>query len=174
MFLNPSTTDVVCTTTAEALAMGKIVVCADHPSNDFFKQFPNCLTYSDGKGFVEATRKALDEEPAPLTEAHRHELSWEAATERFLRAAELDQALERKTEKILSKNFASASVNLRKNIEDASACLHYVVSGLEITRRAFGAIPGTLQPDEEQCRELGWAAPFGRGSSRSSSVKARD
>ncbi|GLU00615.1 hypothetical protein SLE2022_179680 [Rubroshorea leprosula] len=174
VFLNPSTTDVVCTATAEALAMGKIVVCANHPSNEFFKQFPNCRTYNNGKGFVEATRKALAETPAPLTDAQRHELSWEAATERFLRAAELDQALERKIENIPSKNFASASKNLQKNIEDASACLHYVVSGFETTRRAFGAIPGTLQPDEEQCRELGWAAPVGRGSSRRSSKKARD
>ncbi|GLT77580.1 hypothetical protein SLA2020_491500 [Shorea laevis] len=173
VFLNPSTTDVVCTTTAEALAMGKVVVCADHPSNDFFKQFPNCLTYNDGKGFVEATRKALDEEPAPLTEAHRHELSWEAATERFLRVAELDQASGKTMERIASKNFASTSINLRKKIEDASAYLHYVASGSETTRRAFGAIPETLQPDEEQRKELGLAAPVGRRTSRRGSMKVR-
>lgn len=174
VFLNPSTTDVVCTTTAEALAMGKIVVCANHPSNDFFKQFPNCLTFDDGKGFVEATRKALAEEPAPLTEAHRHELSWEAATERFLRAAELDQVSDKTIERLPSNRFASTSINLRKKVEDASAYVHHVVSGYETTRRVFGAIPETLQPDEEQCKELGLAAPAGRRSSKRGSFKVRD
>ncbi|MBA0717711.1 hypothetical protein Golax_005503 [Gossypium laxum] len=62
------TTDVVCTTTAEALAMGKIVICANHPSNDFFKQFSNCRTYDDGNVFIEATRNV---EPVPLTDAQR-------------------------------------------------------------------------------------------------------
>jgi len=155
VFLNPSTTDVVCTTTAEALAMGKIVVCANHPSNEFFKQFPNCRMYDDNDGFVAATRKALSEEPAPLTDAQRHELSWEAATERFLRATQLDQGgTLRKPSKLSSQKFGSLSFNMKRSLEETSASIHNAVSGAELTRRVFGAIPGTLYPDEELCREL--------------------
>ncbi|KAJ4726995.1 Digalactosyldiacylglycerol synthase chloroplastic-like [Melia azedarach] len=121
--------------------MGKIVVCANHPSNDFFKQFPNCQTYDDSNGFVEATRKALSEEPDQLTDAQKRELSWEAATERFVRVAGLDQAVVKKPSKSPSKYFASTSLNL----EDASAYLHYAASGSETSRRVFGAIPESLQ-----------------------------
>jgi len=75
VFINPSTTDVVCTTTAEALAMGKIVICANHPSSEFFKQFPNCRIYDNEDEFVQLTLNALSEQPAPLTDAQRYELS---------------------------------------------------------------------------------------------------
>lgn len=162
MFLNPSTTDVVCTTTAEALAMGKIVICANHPSNDFFKQFPNCRTYDDSDEFVKVTLKALADEPAQLTDAQRHELSWEAATDRFLRIAELDQVPEKTPSKSSSKNFMSTSLNLQKKMDNASAYVHYLASGFETSRRMFGAIPGSLQPDEEQRKELGLVTPAGK------------
>ncbi|KAM1125314.1 hypothetical protein ACFX2I_040651 [Malus domestica] len=166
VFLNPSTTDVLCTTTAEALAMGKIVVCANHPSNEFFKQFPNCRTYDNADGFVKVTQQALAEEPAQLTDAQRHELSWEAARERFLRVAELDQAFTWKPSESISKRFMSTSLGLWSSVEDASAYVHHVASGFETTRKIFGAIPKSLQPDEEQCKELGLAIPAGKRGSQ--------
>lgn len=155
LFLNPSTTDVVCTTTAEALAMGKLVVCANHPSNEFFKQFSNCLTYDNSQGFVKTIRRALTDEPAPMTDAQIYELSWEAATERFLRASGLEEAQSKRLSKIPSKGFMSVSLSTKRRVEDASAFVHHLASGFEVSRRAFGAIPGSLQPDEQQCKELG-------------------
>ncbi|WOG90469.1 hypothetical protein DCAR_0209713 [Daucus carota subsp. sativus] len=147
LFLNPSTTDVVCTTTAEALAMGKLVVCANHPSNEFFKQFPNCKMFEDGIGFVEATCKSLAEDPSPLSDAERHKLSWEAATERFLSAAELDIALKNKLPET-PNHFISKSFFVLRNLEYASALMHYIGSGLLSSK-----------PDEEQRKELGLATP---------------
>nr|CAD1836786.1 unnamed protein product [Ananas comosus var. bracteatus] len=93
IFVNPSVSDVLCTATAEALAMGKFVICADHPSNDFFKSFPNCLTYKTSEDFVARVKEAMAREPQPLTPEQRHTLSWEAATQRFVQCSELDKIL---------------------------------------------------------------------------------
>ncbi|KAI4311524.1 hypothetical protein MLD38_036410 [Melastoma candidum] len=159
LFLNPSTTDVVCTTTAEALAMGKLVVCANHPSNEFFKQFPNCRMYDTSKGFVEVTQRALSEEPAQMNDELRRQLSWESATERFLSAAQLNKPPPKLTSGRSSKHFLSTSLSMKKNVDDMSTFIHQVASGSEVSRRMFGAIPGSLQPDEDLCKDLGLPNP---------------
>lgn len=61
VFINPSTSDVLCTATAEALAMGKTVVIPEHPSNTFFAQFTNCHMYTDTAEMVRLLNDALAE-----------------------------------------------------------------------------------------------------------------
>ncbi|RZR72459.1 hypothetical protein BHM03_00013693 [Ensete ventricosum] len=147
--------DVVCTTTAEALAMGKIVICANHPSNEFFKQFPNCHMYNTNNKFVKLTLAALAEDPVPLTDDHRHALSWEAATERFVEAADLNEATQEKALSSPTPFMPISSDDWSRSVEEASAYLHNTVSGIEAARCVFGAIPETLQPDEQLRKELG-------------------
>lgn len=84
IFLNPSTSEVLCTTSAEALAMNKFVILPRHPSNAFFEDFANCLTYDTLEECAERMEWALANDPAPLSEEERRRFTWEAATERLV------------------------------------------------------------------------------------------
>jgi hypothetical protein len=87
IFLNPSTSEVLCTTTAEALAMNKYVIIPNHPSNEFFMQFTNCLSYDTLDECANKMAWALHNTPTLLTEDEKRQFTWEAATERLMESS---------------------------------------------------------------------------------------
>mmetsp|Transcript_251 Transcript_251/g.315 ORF Transcript_251/g.315 Transcript_251/m.315 type:complete len:519 (+) Transcript_251:206-1762(+) len=101
VFINPSVSEVLCTTTAEALGMGKFAIIPDHPSNTFFKQFQNCLMYKTKDEFCANVYWALSHSPEPVSPEDRYTLTWEAATERLIRCASTSTVLQsRKKDKL--------------------------------------------------------------------------
>lgn len=92
VYVNASRSDVVCTATAEALAMGKRVVILRHPSNHFFARFRNTSFYDTPQQFAAQLQHALQKAPLPLSPRERADLGWAAATARFYNAVRLDAA----------------------------------------------------------------------------------
>jgi len=133
IFINPSLTEVLCTTTAEAIAMNKWAIVPSHPSNAFFMQFPNCLSYRNRREFVSILEKARYNDPPPLSEELFRPLSWEAATMRCVRAAAIskrdaarDDRISRKTEE-----KTSSSKQVYRSISSSSSSPSEAVASYE-------------------------------------------
>jgi hypothetical protein len=133
VFVNPSESEVLCTTTAEALAMGKFVLIPHNPSNVFFAQFPDCLQYNNKLEFVSLLQYALSHEPEPLTNELEYQFTWEAATDRCLTASVLTKREEQRRDR----------VGQTKRDERAAKIHHKLNRGFKgvVIRKMMGAEP---------------------------------
>jgi len=118
IFVNPSLSEVLCTATAEALAMGKFAILPAHPSNQFFEQFPNCLVYTSRKEFVTLMQYALTHNPLPMSEELSYHLTWDAATERCMDASVIKRRDAKRADRVgetkLDRNIAKLHHELGK------------------------------------------------------------
>lgn len=78
VFFNPSLSEVLCSTTMEALVAGRHVVLPECAANDPFRDYPNVHFYSDADGAVTALRRALAVLPETPEKARR-EFDWMTA-----------------------------------------------------------------------------------------------
>ncbi|GAX11352.1 digalactosyldiacylglycerol synthase [Fistulifera solaris] len=153
IFVNPSTSEVLCTTSAEALAMGKFVILPSHPSNDFFAQFPNCLTYTTKEEFVGNLYYALTHAPEPLTEEYSYALSWEAATDRLKAAACIPEEEAHKLSQAIIAEEAEIEISLPPLVEDEKT-RKVLATTFANTRRRFRLFRTKLSSEIEQSRVL--------------------
>lgn len=75
VFFNPSLSEVLCSTTAEALVAGRHVVLPDCPANQPFYDLPNVFVYRNPDQAEQMLRQAMTTMPSPPTKA-RERFGW--------------------------------------------------------------------------------------------------
>mmetsp|Transcript_18964 Transcript_18964/g.26766 ORF Transcript_18964/g.26766 Transcript_18964/m.26766 type:complete len:945 (-) Transcript_18964:1343-4177(-) len=153
VFINPSTSEVLCTTVAEALAMGKFVIVPSHPSNDFFAQFPNCLTYTSKEEFVGNLYYTLTHSPEPLIKEYAFALSWAAATERLEAAGCISVEEAKAREEALAHPQAGVEIGLPPVVEDEEA-RNRIVSTFSQSRETYRQFRSRLSQEVQQSNVL--------------------
>ncbi|MDQ5920960.1 MAG: digalactosyldiacylglycerol synthase [Pseudomonadota bacterium] len=83
IFINTSRSEVLCTTTAESIVMGKIVIIPKHPSNESFYHYTNVFLYNNAVEFKSALDKAKILNSLS-GESNLEELRWINVTSKYL------------------------------------------------------------------------------------------
>lgn len=82
IFINCSLSEVLCSSTLEALAMGMWVLLPIHPSTDIFKNFKNVRFFSNKKEAL-AILATISTQPPPGRDPLLAHYTWDEATERL-------------------------------------------------------------------------------------------
>jgi len=152
IFVNPSVSEVLCTVTAEAIAMGKFVIVPFHPSNTFFEQFPNCLQYSTDDEFVHQLEFALRHEPATLGPTSRDALTWQGATERLCRAVAISHREAARRDRLRARDQRLADLHIKMGTGKTGDALRHVLGGGPVAKQSQYCSSGSLSMSRSSSR----------------------
>ena len=136
IFVNPSVSEVLCTVTAEAIAMGKFVIIPNHPSNTFFQQFPNCLLYKDDDEFLLQLDFAVSHDPQPLSEESRAALTWQGATERLVQAVAISHREAARRDRLRGRDQRLADLHIKMGTGTKGDVLRHVLGGGPVAKQS--------------------------------------